>query len=143
MFSAVKKFKPSTVSLTHVRYKRTDSGTSLEAQRVINQLSVMSAGRKMPKMLKLCNEDYVKHQTIMKAWSLRRKEKIRQETEVLRQQYDSMKEACEDLKSVSPKLFEFANQHEYGKRFPLEMHIPTDYPPRQVWFYDCLPQRKK
>lgn len=129
--------------LQQCRMKRSKAGLSPETHRVVTQLSVMSAGRKMPRMLKLCNEDYIKHKTIMSAWSLKRKQKKYDEECMLKEQYQSMKEACEDLAKVSPKLFAKANEHEYGKRFPLEMRVPTDFPPRQVWYYDYVPRQKK
>ncbi|GME70027.1 unnamed protein product [[Candida] boidinii] len=132
-------------TLQFVRGKRT-KGVDPAVQRIITQLSVMSAARKQPKMLKLCNEDYVKHQTISKAWSLIRKEKKARNSELLSKQLDSIKIANEDLKNISPKLFESANQTEWGKRFPLELRVPTEFPPRQLWYYDYVPtvnQEKK
>lgn len=114
-----------------------------QTERVINQLSVLSAGRKQPRLLKLCNEDYVKHRTVMRAWSLYRNQKIRQHQESLKKQYESMEEAAVELKKLSPELYEIANQHQYGKRFPLELRVPTEYPPRQIWFYDYFPKADK
>ncbi|QPG75142.1 hypothetical protein FOA43_002486 [Brettanomyces nanus] len=123
-------------------FSRSKAGLNPEAQKVVTQLSVMSAGRKMPKMLKLCNEDYIKHKTIMKAWSVKRKQEKEAEERSIKKQYRSIREAFEDLKLASPKLFEKANEHEYGKRFPLEMRIPTEYPPRQIWYYDYVPRKR-
>jgi large subunit ribosomal protein L40 len=111
-----------------------------QQEKIVNQLSVMSAGRKQPRLLKLCNEDYIKHRTVMKAWSLIRKNKKEQKNEILRKQYESMEEASEELQKLSPQLYEIANQHQYGKRFPLELRVPTEYPPRQIWFYDYFPK---
>lgn len=133
----------SVCRIQQCRLKRSKAGLSPEAQKVVSQLSVLSAGRKMPRLIKLCNEDYVKHKTIMKAWSLERKNKIEQQKITLKKQYESMKKASEDLKFASPKLFTIANEHEYGKRFPLEIRIPTDYPPRQLWYYNYVPRQKK
>lgn len=123
-----------------VRYKRDKAGLNPQLERIVNQLSVMSAGRKQPRLLKLCNEDYVKHRTVMKAWSLYRKSKIQKREEILKRQYESMESAAEELKSLNPKLYEIANQHQYGKRFPLEIRVPTEYPARQIWFYDYFPK---
>ncbi|VEU24188.1 DEKNAAC105342 [Brettanomyces naardenensis] len=144
MFSRLARRQlPAVRQLQQARLKRSKAGLNPDAQRVVTQLSVMSAGRKMPKMLKLCNEDYVKHKTIMKAWSVRRKEQIREEEEVLKKQYEGMKEASEDLKRVNERLFELSNRHEYGKRFPLELRVPTEYPARQVWYYDYVRKREE
>lgn len=133
----------SIYRIQQCRLKRSKAGLSPEAQKVVSQLSVMSAGRKMPRLLKLCNEDYVKHKTIMKAWSIEKKHKVEKQKLTLKKQYESMRNASEDLKHTSPKLFALANEHEYGKRFPLEIRIPTEYPPRQIWYYDYVPRQKK
>ncbi|ODV83446.1 hypothetical protein CANARDRAFT_203174 [[Candida] arabinofermentans NRRL YB-2248] len=122
-----------------IRNKRTRAGLSPEVQRVVSQLSVLSAGRKQPRLLKLCNEDYVKHLTVTKAWSLLRRAKKQEHEEQLKKQYESIKEANEDLKSVNKALFEVANKPEFGRRFPLEIRVPTDYPTRQLWYYDYVP----
>lgn len=126
--------------LQQVRYKRDKAGLNPQLERIVNQLSVMSAGRKQPKLLKLCNEDYVKHRTVMKAWSLYRKAKIQEKEELLKKQYESMEEAAQELQKLDPKLYEIANEHQYGKRFPMELRVPTEFPPRQIWFYDYFPK---
>lgn len=123
-----------------MRYKRDKAGFNPQQERIVNQLSVMSAARKQPRLLKLCNEDYVKHRTVMKAWSVIRKNKIHQKEELLRKQYESMDLAAQELQNINPKLYEIANQHQYGKRFPLELRVPTEFPPRQIWFYDYFPK---
>lgn len=125
-----------------VRYKRDKTGLNPQLERIVSQLSVMSAGRKQPRLLKLCNEDYVKHKTVMKAWSHYRKAKIQENETLLQKQYESMKEAVSELQNLSPELFEIANEHQYGKRFPLELRVPTEYPPRQIWFYDYFPKQE-
>lgn len=126
------------MSTQQVRAKSTALNPQLE--RIVNQLSVLSAGRKQPRLLKLCNEDYIKHKTVMKAWSVLRKSKKQYRLDTLKKQYESMEEAAEELQKLSPELYEIANQHQHGKRFPLEMRVPTEYPPRQIWFYDYFPK---
>lgn len=111
-----------------------------QQEKIVNQLSVMSAGRKQPRLLKLCDEDYIKHRTVMKAWSVIRKAKKEKNIEMLRKQYESMEHASEELQKLSPALYEISNQHQFGKRFPLELRVPTEYPPRQIWFYDYFPK---
>lgn len=61
--NALKVVQPS---LNFVRGKRTKSkgGLNPQAQRIITQLSVMSASRKQPKLLKLSREDLIKHDMI-------------------------------------------------------------------------------
>ena len=125
-----------------VRFKRDKAGLNPQLERIVNQLSVLSAGRKQPRLLKLCNEDYVKHKTVMKAWSLHRNNLIAEKKETLRKQYESMDEAVSELEKLSPQLYEVANQHQYGKRFPLEIRVPAEFPPRQIWFYEYFPKKQ-
>ncbi|TID23858.1 hypothetical protein CANINC_003150 [Pichia inconspicua] len=139
MFTVKSAFKHFANQLQQVRFRH--SSLNPQQEKVVNQLSVLSAGRKQPKLLKLCNEDYIKHRTVMRAWALVRSNKKKRMQESLRKQYESMEEAAEELKKLSPQLYEIANQHQYGKRFPIELRVPTQYPPRQIWFYDYFPKK--
>ncbi|GMF08293.1 unnamed protein product [Ambrosiozyma monospora] len=130
--------KPLLATFQQIRSKRT-TAISPEVQKLVTQLSVLSAGRKQPRLLKLCNEDYVKHQIITKAWSQLRNQKKKSDEALLNKQLESMSFACEELKKISPELYNLANKKEYGKRFPLEMRVPTEYPPRNIWYYDYVP----
>ncbi|AMD22708.1 HHL062Wp [Eremothecium sinecaudum] len=131
--------KPCSISLPvriFVRGKRTkDRSVSPEIQRAIQQLSVMSAKRKQPKMLKLSKEDYIKHTTIHACWAqyqreLREKRKIQ-----LTQQYQSIEKAMDRLSELSPALYKSAANPKSGQTFPLELRVPTQYPPNTVWHY--------
>lgn len=126
------------LSTTFVRWKRTKAQGSLSplAQRVVTQLSVMSASRKQPKLLKLSKEDLIKHQTIEKAWTLYKQQKRIKQVNQLQLQYKAMEDAMETLKQVSPELYAEANVSEHGKLFPLDMKVTTDYPPNKVWHYN-------
>lgn len=144
MLSLKSTLKTGVNSVRNVQQVRFRSeGLNPQQERIVTQLSVISAGRKQPRILKLCNEDYVKHRTVMKAWSLIRKNKKEQNEEKLRSQYQLMEEAANELKAISSPLYAIANEHQYGKRFPLEMRVPTEYPPRQIWFYDYFPKTTK
>ncbi|SMN20974.1 similar to Saccharomyces cerevisiae YDR462W MRPL28 Mitochondrial ribosomal protein of the large subunit [Maudiozyma saulgeensis] len=127
-------------SLNQVRYKRTKSkGSSSitpQTQRIITQLSVLSARKKQPKMLKLSKEDLIKHQTIQTAWNTYQDILQNERQTMLKLQYNKMDEAMTILKDISPKLYNQANIDESGKVFPMEMRVPTDYPPRKLWYYD-------
>lgn len=123
-----------------IRFKR-DKAISPQVEKVINQLSVLSAGRKQPRLLSLCDEDYIKHKTVQTAWSKLRKEKKLTQQGKLNKQFSSMEIAMADLKSQDSSLFEIANKLPYGKRFPLELRVPTQFPPRNVWFYDYYPKK--
>ncbi|KAI0464114.1 hypothetical protein LJB42_001717 [Komagataella kurtzmanii] len=130
-----------TPFIQFVRGKRTKKyDLSPAAQKLITQLSVLSASRKQPKMLKLCPEDFVKHNTVQEAYKLITRKRKKAENEKLKQQYESMKLACEDLSKVSPELFEAANKREVSKRFSLELRVPTNYPPNVPWYYDYTPE---
>lgn len=104
-------------------------------QRVVNQLSVLSASRKQPKVLSLCKEDLVKHRTITNAWNIFQRKQADQRHEQLCKQYDSIKEAMEQLKQLSPELYEAAKL-ERPKFFPVDVRLPTDYPPTKPWVYN-------
>ncbi|ODV80968.1 uncharacterized protein CANTADRAFT_339126 [Suhomyces tanzawaensis NRRL Y-17324] len=109
-------------------------------QRIVNQLSALSASRKQPKLLSLCNEDLIKNRTITNAWNVYKRKLFQKRDEQFEKQYNSIKNAMEDLKQTSPELFELANAKEQ-KRFPLEMRIPTDFPPNQPWVYNYAPKK--
>ncbi|CAI5112060.1 BBT_HP_G0144920.mRNA.1.CDS.1 [Saccharomyces cerevisiae] len=121
-----------------IRNKRTKSKSSLSplAQRVVTQLSVMSASRKQPKLLKLAREDLIKHQTIEKCWSIYQQQQRERRNLQLELQYKSIERSMNLLQELSPRLFEAANASEKGKRFPKEMKVPTDFPPNTLWHYN-------
>ncbi|CAI4059361.1 hypothetical protein SKDZ_04G6540 [Saccharomyces kudriavzevii ZP591] len=120
-----------------VRNKRTTSKSALSplTQRVVTQLSVMSASRKQPKLLKLSREDLIKHQTIERCWSLYQQQQRDRRNTQLELQFKSIQGAMSLLQELSPLLFEAANASEKGKRFPMEMKVPTDFPPDTPWHY--------
>ncbi|CAI5757405.1 unnamed protein product [Candida verbasci] len=145
-------FSKSTILNTNntfkvlVRYKRTKGSGEVNAatQKIVNQLSVLSASRKQPKLLNLCNEDLIKHKTIMNAWNLFKSKKNLKREEQLRKQYESMKNAMEDLKNTNKHLYKLANSKPNKKEvdlFPIEMRIPTDYPPTIPWIYSYKPRK--
>ncbi|KAF3985300.1 hypothetical protein FT663_01090 [Candidozyma haemuli var. vulneris] len=128
-------------SRTFVRSKVTT--VSPDTQKVVNQLSVLSASKKQPKVLKLCQEDLVKHQTITNAWRLFKRKNNEKRHQQLAKQYESIKTAMSELKEVSPELFEIANKKE-PVRFPVDFRIPTDYPPNKPWVtYYSKPETEK
>ena len=125
--------------LCQLRTKRTKAkGSSItpQTQRIITQLSVMSARKKQPRMLKLSQEDLVKHQTIQTAWKTYQDVKKHQRQELLKLQYQKMDEAMDLLQQSSSDVYKHANVDEQGKVFPMELRVPTDYPPRKIWYYD-------
>ncbi|CAN3355611.1 large ribosomal subunit protein mL40 [Diutina catenulata] len=124
-----------------VRGKKT-TAINPSTQKVLNQLSAISANRKQPKLLNLCAEDLVKHKTITNAWKLFTSRNQRKRETQLKQQYESIVNAMEDLKSTSPALFEMANTPQKRKRWPLEMRVPTDYPANKPWVYEYSPYKK-
>lgn len=141
MFKQSVRATNKTVSqpmVTFTRGKRTKSKGSLNplAQRVVTQLSVLSASRKQPKLLKLSREDLVKHQVIQNCWSMYQKELREKRNEQLKLQYKSTANAMSLLEQIDAELFAEANKKEEGKRFPLELRVPTEYPPNKVWYYN-------
>lgn len=117
-----------------IRTKKTTTNNP-STQRVVNQLSALSASRKQPKLVKLSDEDLVKHKTIQNAWKLysRRQETKRQQQ--LEKQYESIVKAMDTLKQVNPKMFEIANKVD-NSFYPLGMRVPTHYPPNEPWVYN-------
>ncbi|RCK63007.1 54S ribosomal protein L28, mitochondrial [Candida viswanathii] len=142
MFNPFKKstFGISTLK-TFTRGAKVKTGVNDATQKVVNQLSVLSASRKQPKLLRLCNEDIVKHKTIMNAWKLVNRRRVTKRMDQLTKQYESIKNAMDDLKATSPALFKAANTHDEKRfdKFPIEMRIPTDYPPTKPWIYHFVP----
>lgn len=124
--------------LEFVRYKRTKlgkKGLAANVVKLITQLSVMSASRKQPKLLKLCKEDIIKHEVISKLWSLLQKKQSQSQLENLQKQESLIREAGEELLQVSEPLSRLIGKN-HGQRFSLELRIPTRYPPRKLWNYE-------
>lgn len=119
---------------TFVRGKKTGV-TNVSTQKVVNQLSALSASRKQPKLIKLCHEDLIKHKTITSAWNVFQRKRNDQRSIQLQKQYDSIRTAMEELKEVSPELFTAATSGE-TKRFPMELRVPTDFPANSPWVYN-------
>lgn len=110
------------------------------AQRLINQLSVFSARKKQPRRLKLCLEDQIRHKTVHAAWRLFQRDRRLAREQLLKDQYNHMKQACDQLEAVSPYLAHNATKRELGKRFAPEMRIPTETPPNKPWDFDWKQQ---
>lgn len=130
--------KVSQPSFIFVRGKRTKSkgGLNAQTQRVVTQLSVLSASRKQPKLLKLSREDLIKHDMIQACWSQYQKELREKRAELLKQQYQSIENAMSLLEQVDPELYQLAAQKESEKTFPLELRVPSEFPPNKVWHYE-------
>lgn len=129
----VKAAQPVKVFARSVRTK-SKGGLPPAAQRVVTQLSVMSASRKQPKLLKLSREDLIKHQTIQRCWSTYQAELRAKRNEQLKLQYKSAEKAMDLLQELDPELYAAANAPETGKRFPLELKVPTEFPPTKIWY---------
>lgn len=134
MFSAQKAGRMA-LSKTFVRGKKS-SVVNASTQKVVNQLSALSASRKQPKLLNLCKEDLIKHKTITNAWKVFSRKKEEKRVAQLEQQFQSISNAMEELKQLSPELYEAANAKDPKKRFPMELKVPTDYPAHSPWVYN-------
>lgn len=144
-FQATEQIPMKAGPIQFVRGKRTKrtSSVSPATQRIITQLSVFSARKKVPRVLKLCAEDLVRHDTITKAWAVYQKDKRTKLQDNLAKQYNAMNNAMEDLKQSNRELYELANAKQIGKRFPLDARIPTQYPPNKIWYYDFTSKEPK
>ncbi|KAK6199233.1 mitochondrial ribosomal protein L28-domain-containing protein [Scheffersomyces amazonensis] len=132
----------SNVINVFTRGKRTKATNVVNAstQKIVNQLSALSASRKQPKLIRLCQEDLIKHQTIMNAWRVVQRRNEQKRNNQLKKQYQSIVNAMEDLKTSHPALYKFANyKPKDGTRFPLDLRMPTDFPPNKPWVYDYVP----
>lgn len=134
MFSPQKFGGVAGLGKTFIRGKK-KSVVNPSTQKVVNQLSAISASRKQPKLLKLSAEDLIKHKTITNAWNLFQKRKDGKRLQQLEQQYNSIRTAMDELKELSPELYVAANVKE-RKRFPLELRLPTEYPANSPWVYN-------
>lgn len=144
-FQATQQIPVKAGPIQFARGKRSNKGSTVSAatQRVITQLSVLSARKKVPRVLKLCAEDLVRHDTVSKAWSVYQKDKRTKLKTQLNEQYDAMNNAMNDLKASNRELYELANVKQLGKRFPIDSRIPTQYPPNNIWYYDYAPKDLK
>lgn len=134
MFSPQKFGPVAVLGKTFVRGKK-KSVVNPSTQKVVNQLSAISASRKQPKLLKLSAEDLIKHKTITNAWNLFQRKREDKKLHQLEQQYNSIRSAMDELKELSPELYAAANVKE-RKRFPLELRVPTEYPANSPWVYN-------
>lgn len=115
-----------------IRGKRTTK-LAPGARRIINMLSVLSARKKQPRRLKMCKEDLIRHKTIQSAWKIFLRDENAVRMARLEAQHRKIAEACETLKDIDAGLFAAATAREVGKRFPMELRVPTDTPPREPW----------
>lgn len=113
------------------------------ASRVTNMLSVFSARKKQPRRLKLCKEDLVRHQVVTAAWGIHQKNEQEQRFQKLEAQYEKIKEACTELEVLDKELFAAANTKANDARFPLELRVPTDTPPKVIWDNEWAPPNSK
>lgn len=122
------------------RGKRTGkSKRSPAAMRIVTQLSVFTARKKLPHRLKLSSEDLIRHNTIQAAWKYLMRDKRRARVDQLKNQYDKMQEACNEIEQLNPYLAFCATAREKGKRFTPELRIPTETPPKEIWAMDWKP----
>ena len=79
----------------------------------------------------------------MNAWKLLQRKKHQKQQHQLDLQYKSIRNAMEDLKETSPALFEMANAKTKLRftTFPIEMRVPTDYPPTKPWVHAFSPKK--
>jgi large subunit ribosomal protein L40 len=130
-----------TSLLGQTRGKRTGktAGKTPAASRIITQLSVFTARKKLPRRLKLSVEDLIRHNTVQAAWKYFMRDKQRARKAQLKAQYEKMQEACNELEQVDKYLAFHATAREKGKRFTPEIRIPTDTPPKQIWSFGWKP----
>ncbi|ODQ67821.1 hypothetical protein NADFUDRAFT_80969 [Nadsonia fulvescens var. elongata DSM 6958] len=140
---------PTSVS-TFVRFARTSAKKknrgelSASQVRQKNLLSAVSGARKVPRKLDMCVEDLIRHNTVTRAWALYQKEIRDKRAQNLERQYRMIDEACDALKSAGDRnLYNKATKREFGKRFPMELRVPTDTPPKIVWQYEWSPEEKE
>lgn len=118
------------IQLVALRGKKTAANAL--TQRVVNQLSALSALKKQPRLIKLLPGDLVKHRTVTNAWAVFVRKQQERRKERLQKQYESIFNAMEELKRVSPDLYEAANKKE-TLLFPLELRVPVDFPANEPW----------
>lgn len=119
-------------ALTFTREKRTQAAKrDPTVRRVVTQLSVFSGHKKLPKKLKLSVEDLLRHNVVHKAWKLYMRDKKIERTQRLKEQYDKIQEACEELEKVGGYIMAEAFKPEKGKRFTPELRVPTETPPNE------------
>lgn len=128
-----------------VRGKRTkvNAAQSANVQRLVTQLSVFSARKKQPRLLKLSLEDQLRHNAATRAWAIFQQSKRVAHESQLEQQYNKIVEACEELEATDPFLAFEGTKRERGKRFSPELRVPTDTPPTVIWQESWEPAKVK
>lgn len=112
-------------------------------QRLVSQLSVYSARRKQPRRLKLTLEDLLRHNATTRAWAIYQGQKREAHSAQLKAQYEKIVEACEELEATDPYLAFEGIKRERGKRFSLELRVPTETPPTVPWQESWEPAKPK
>ncbi|KAI0756544.1 hypothetical protein C8Q80DRAFT_1348924 [Daedaleopsis nitida] len=106
------------------------------------------------------------HETIERAWFLHQRHVRRARAAELKRKFESVRNAMETLRQVSPELYASVNKEEDPRArsaaetdllkrlkgpekkavearirglFPRELRMPTDTPPRNGWIYDFTP----
>ena len=90
----------------------------------------------------LNKEDYLKHRIIERYRTLYLNKQHLARQEQLENQYASMKEAMDTMKTLYPDLYLLSKDNDKNKRYPVEYRVPTEYPPTKVWEYNYLENKK-
>jgi len=123
------------------------SRKKVEAQRdpkMANVSQSLSYARQLPRPLRMARDRHLRHWTIHRAWLLFRRQQRDNRERVLMKQYQSMHNACEELRNSDGPgtrdvgyLYRVAMEKKgvYGQHgFPIEYARPqTETPAREAW----------
>lgn len=90
--------------------------------------------RSLKPRLKLSPQQMMRHETIHLAWQTHLRKQREERRLSLERQYNKMREACEELKKCSGRLYHAAVNANVDN-YPLDLRIPTDTPPKPAWNY--------
>ena len=86
-----------------------------------------------PRPLKFGTMRMLRHWTIHRAWQLVKRKERQARHDELQRQYDSIREAVEELGRTDERLQRIALSKKGQGTFPIELRIPTDTPAIKGW----------
>ncbi|QSL64221.1 hypothetical protein MERGE_000376 [Pneumocystis wakefieldiae] len=92
--------------------------------------------------IEFSEEELERHEVIHRAWQIHKRIKREELDKQLEKQYNKMKRACTELERTDKRLFKAAMKKK-RYYFPVEMRIPTETPPLEIWKYNWTNHSEK
>ncbi|OMJ22599.1 54S ribosomal protein L28, mitochondrial [Smittium culicis] len=92
-----------------------------------------------PKELEnLSESDHERHETIEQAFKIFKSEQSKIQRESRLKKFAAMEAAFRELENTDMRLLEDATRKSPNPKFPLQLRVPTETPPKVIWNYTAL-----